>query len=377
MDSRYFEACSSRLCIDLDGIRANYRILANQVAPALCGGVIKANAYGLGVTNVGPALYREGCRHFFVAHLNEAGPLARVIGPDAAIFILNGLNPGDEAICAEQGAIPVLSSLSQVDRWRQFARTIKTPLTAALQVDSGMSRLGLSPAAAIAIARDANLSNEIDLRLIMTHLACADEPSHAANKAQLESFRIVHAHFPNITTSVANSGAAFLSHEFHGDIARPGIALFGVCPKTHTDGLHPVVRLDARILQIRKVEPGIGVGYGLTYIVPTPSRLATIAIGYADGWPRSLSNMGAAWHRGERLPILGRVSMDSLTVDITVLPANTLAEGDFVELLGPSQSLADVARDAGTIPYEILSRMGPRHGRIFINDGIAAPGAEI
>ena len=375
------EACSSRLRIDLGAIRANYRAIAARVAPARSGAVVKANAYGLGVVQVAPALYREGCRHFFVAQLNEAITLARVIGDDATIFILNGLDPGSEADCAERGFLPVLNSHSQIERWRKLARTKGRPLPAALQIDSGMSRHGLPPADASALAQDLHLSREIDLRLLMTHLACSDEPTHPANRAQLDGFYAIRAHFPGVPASIANSGGAFLAGDFHCDIARPGVALYGVDPAPDAHGLRPVVTLEARVLQIREIETGIGVGYGLTYTAPTPHRLATIAIGYADGWPRSLSGVGAAWHRDVRLPIVGRVSMDSMTVDITALPADALAEGDFVELLGPSQSLADVARDADTIAYEILTQLGPRHARIVVDDDgvleFTAPGERI
>ncbi len=365
------EACSSRLGIDLDALRANYRTLAERVAPARCGAVVKANAYGLGVARVGAALYREGCRTFFVAQLCEAGPLARVVGPDATIFILNGLDPGSEVTCAAADAVPVLNSWSQVAHWRAYARALGRPLPAALQVDSGMSRLGLPVDDAIALAADPALPRDLDLRLLMTHLACADEPGRAANADQLAAFRAVAAHFPAVPASIANSGGAFLPTDFHGDIARPGVALFGVDPGPNAQGLRPVVRLDARVLQIRTVAAGTGVGYGLDHIAPAPQRLATIALGYADGWPRCLGGVGAAWHRGARLPIVGRVSMDSLTVDIGALAEDDLAEGDFVELLGPSQSLADVARDAGTIAYEILTRLGARHARILVEDGHA------
>lgn len=362
------EACASRLTIDLGAIRANYRTIANRIAPADCGAVIKANAYGLGVARVGPALEREGCRTFFVAQLCEARELARWIAPTSSIFVLNGLDPGGEAACAKQGFIPVLNSLSQVARWRTLARATGATLPAALQVDSGMSRLGLPPAAAIALAGDPGLAEEVDLRLILTHLACADEPDRPANAQQLTSFLAVRSHFPLVPASIANSGGAFLPGEFHLDLARPGVALFGVDPAPEVDGLRPVVGLEARILQIRDVEEGAGVGYGLTYVAPGPRRLATIAIGYADGWPRSLGGVGAAWYRGVRLPITGRVSMDSMTIDISALPADALVEGDFVELIGPSQSPADVARDAGTIAYEILTRLGPRHARIAVED---------
>lgn len=365
------EAFSSRLGIDLDALRANYRALAARIAPAHCGAVVKANAYGLGVARVGAALYREGCCTFFVAQLCEVEPLAGVIGPDVTIFILNGLDPGSEAACVAFGAVPVLNSLSQVARWRAHARALGHPLPAALQVDSGMSRLGLPAEDAIALAADHALARELDLRLLMTHLACADEPDRAANADQLTAFRAIAAYFPTVPASIANSGSAFLPAEFHGDLARPGVALFGVDPGPHARGLRPVVRLAARVLQIRTVAAGTGVGYGLDHIASAPQRLATIALGYADGWPRCLGGVGAAWHRGARLPIVGRVSMDSLTVDIDALAEGDLAEGDFVELLGSSQSLADVARDAGTIAYEILTRLGARHARIHVEDGSA------
>jgi alanine racemase len=359
------DACSSRLHVDLDALRANYRLIADRVAPARCAAVVKADAYGLGVAKAAPALYREGCRAFFVAQLREAPPLARAVGADADIFILNGLDPGSEAACAAAGFLPVLNSRSQVERWRVLARRAGLPLPAALQVDSGMSRLGLPPAEATALAADPTLTGEVDLRLLMTHLACADEPDNPANANQRAAFDAVCAHFPAVPASIANSGGAFLPPDYHRHLARPGIALYGVAPGPLADGLRPVVRLDARVIQIRRIVAGTGVGYGLAHVASAPQRLATIAIGYADGWPRSLSGKGAAWHRGVRLPIVGRVSMDSLTVDIGALSEDALDEGDFVELLGPSQSLADVARDADTIAYEILTRLGARHARTY------------
>jgi alanine racemase len=372
------DAFSSRLGIDLDAIRANYRTIARRIAPARCGAVVKANAYGLGATMVGPALYREGCRTFFVAQHCEAGPLAQLIGGDAEIFVLNGIDPGSETLCAEHGFVPVLNSATQVERWRTLARSNGQRLSAALQVDSGMSRLGLPPDVAIGLANDPAFTREVDLRLIMTHLACADEPARAANAEQLARLRAVHAHFPGVPASVANSGGTFLPGEFHGDLARPGVALFGVDPGPHAEGLHPVVRLDARVLQIRTIEAGTGVGYGFEHIATTRQRLATIAVGYADGWPRCLGGVGAAWHGGTRLPIVGRVSMDSTTIDISALPEEALHEGDFVELIGPSQSLDQVACDAGTIAYEILTQLGARHARIYHENGAAqvrAPGS--
>lgn len=366
---------SSRLTVDLGALRANYRTIASHIAPAACGATIKADAYGLGARDVAPALYEEGCRTFFVAQLREALGVADTLGGDAEIVILNGLDPGAEAVCAAHGFLPVLNADSQVGRWRGLARALGKPLPAVLQVDSGMARLGLDAVAAQALAADPAFIQEVPLRLIMTHLACADEPGRAANAEQLACFQEIRSLFPAAPASIANSGGAFLSSAFHCDLVRPGIALYGVHPHSSGPPMAPVVRLDARILQIRDVEAGVRVGYGLDYAAPSRRRLATLGIGYADGWPRSLGGTGSAWHTGQRLPIVGRISMDSITVDLTALAPDALAEGDFVELLGPFQSLADVARDAGTIAYEILTRLGTRSERIFTGYQTAAAAA--
>lgn len=360
---------SSRLRIDLDAVRANYRTITARVAPARCGAVVKADAYGLGVAPVAAALGREGCRVFFVAQFCEAEPLARAVPTDAEVFILNGVDPGNEPACVARGFVPVLNSHSQVAQWRAFAREVGRPLPAALQIDSGMSRLGLDGSAAEALADDRDFAREVDLRLVMTHLACADEPARAANGEQLARFRAVRARFPRVPGSIANSGGAFLAAPFHADLARPGLALFGVEPGPHAEGLQPVVRLEARVLQTREIDAGTGVGYGFDHVAAARQRIATVAIGYGDGWPRSLGGVGAAWHGGARLPILGRVSMDSMTIGLGALPHGALREGDFVELIGPSRSLAQVAGDAGTIAYELLTRLGRRHARVYVENG--------
>jgi alanine racemase len=370
--SGHIKTASSRLTVDLGALRANYRTIARRVAPAACGAAIKADAYGLGAKDVAPALYAEGCRVFFVAQFREALNVTDTLGKDAEIVILNGLEPGAEAACAAHGFLPVLNADSQVARWRGLARAKGRPLPAVLQVDSGMSRLGLDATAAASLAADPAFARDVPLRLVMTHLACADEPGRAANAEQRARFQELRSLFAAVPASIANSGGAFLSTAFHCDLVRPGIALYGVQPNSRSAPMHPVVRLDARILQIRDVEAGVGVGYGLDYAAPSRRRLATLGIGYADGWPRSLGDTGSAWHAGQRLPIVGRVSMDSITVDLTALAPDALAEGDFVELLGPSQSLADVARDAGTIAYEILTRLGTRSERIVIGHQTAA-----
>lgn len=364
---------SSRLIVDCDAIAVNFRHLAKQVAPAECGAVIKADAYGLGVEDVAAALLRAGCRSFFVARLCEAERLRRVVSTSADIIVLNGLDPGSEASCADAGLVPVLNSASQLAAWRACARSAPRPLPAVLQIDTGMSRLGLSLNTALAAAKDPALSDELDLKLLMTHLACGDEPIREENGDQLRRFEAVAAHFPGVRKSIANSAGAFLADNFHHDMVRAGVALFGVAPTAEATTLQPAVRLEARILQIRTIEAGTGVGYGLDHVATTSQRLATIAMGYADGWPRSLGSKGAAWYQGVRLPIVGRISMDSLTIDIGGLAENSVSEGSFVELLGPSQSLEDVASDAGTIAYEILTGLGSRHARFTLEHGQMRP----
>lgn len=366
------DACpsaASRLTIDLSAVRANFAAIAAGVSPARCGAVIKADAYGLGAPAVAAALHREGCRAFFVAHLSEAIAIAHVLDPDCEIMVLNGLEPGNETLCADRGFVPVLNAPEQVDAWRALAIQRGRPLPAALQIDTGMSRLGIDPDHAARLADDPALAGQISLRLLITHLACADTPDHPANADQLARFAAVRSLFPTVPASIANSAGAALGSDFHLDLVRAGLALFGTTASGAGVSPRPAVRLDARVVQIRTIAPGDGVGYGLAHIASSPQRLATLGIGYADGWPRSLSDRGAAWFQGVRLPIVGRVSMDCMTVDITALPDAALAQGDFVELIGPDQSPVEVAHDAGTIDHEILARLGTRFQRLYLEDG--------
>lgn len=361
---------TGRLTVDLDAVRANFAAIAAHVAPAECGAVIKADAYGLGAPAVAAALRREGCRAFFVAHLSEALAVARVLDPESGIFILNGLEPGYEPLCADRGLIPVLNAPEQVEAWRSLAAGRGRPLPAALQIDTGMSRLGIGPDDAARLANDAGLAGQLSLRLLMTHLACADSPDHPANADQLARFAAARALFPAVPASIANSAGAALGGAFHLDLVRAGLALFGTTSPGAGISLRSAVRLDARVIQIRTIAPGDGVGYGLAHVASSPQRLATLGIGYADGWPRSLGGRGAAWFRGARLPIVGRVSMDCMTVDVTALPEGAIGHGDFVELIGPNQSAVDVAGDAGTIDHEILARLGTRFLRLFVESGV-------
>lgn len=355
---------SGYLTIDLKALRRNYARIARAVAPSRAAGVVKADAYGLGAEQVSQALLAEGCSDFFVAEFTEALRLKPLLPKDAQLFVLNGLQLGNEAACADAGIIPVANSLSQLRRWCATAKNATLPVV--LQFDTGMCRLGIQPherAEARATLEDAN----VELLFVMSHLACADDADSGQNAEQLEEMRRVAADFPEAALSFANSGGVFLGRDYHGALVRPGIALYGGAPTSGVENpMEPVVRLDVAVVQTRTVPAGARIGYGGAHVAGHDMRLATIAAGYADGLPRSLSDSGAVFFEGTRLPIVGRVSMDSIVVDASALPEGTLRLGTLVEMLGPNQTIDDVAAAAGTISYEILTRLGARYRRRYI-----------
>ncbi|MCW0002162.1 alanine racemase [Pararhizobium sp. YC-54] len=362
----FADGATGHLTIDLLALGRNYTKISSLVAPARAAAVVKADAYGLGVDHVAPALYGKGCRHFFVAQFSEALKLRPLLEHDAQIFVLNGLQPGDEMTCADCGIVPVLNSLRQWQRWSAIAKYLNRTLPAVLQFDTGMSRLGVPPEECSALAAELSTQSHVEILFIMSHLASADEADSDQNDDQLTEMNRIADQFPGLDVCFANSGGVFLGKRYHGVLARPGIALYGGAPTS--GGRHlmePVVSLEVAVVQTRTVPAGAKVGYGGAHVAEKEMRLATIAAGYADGLPRSLSGRGAVYYRGTRLPITGRVSMDSITVDITALPEGTLSLGSFVEVLGPHQSLEDVARDAGTISYEILTSLGDRYVRHY------------
>lgn len=363
------EMAGAVLTIDLDALAANYRLVAELVRPARTAAVVKADGYGLGARQVANAFAAAGCSDFFVAHLTEAAELAGALPPGTRLFVLNGLQPGAEEACARLGCIPVLNSLDQLRRWRAAAIGT-TRLPAAIQIDSGMSRLGLPEEELRALGAAPELLDRLEVVLVMSHLACADDAGDAANERQRQRFDALAGLLPLAPRSLANSGGSFLGGGFLHDLVRPGIALYGGTPQGGmANPMRPVVALHARIIQTRTIEPGTGVGYGLTHHADTRQRIATIALGYADGWPRRLGNRGSAFVDGVRVPIVGRVSMDSIMLDVTHVPEAALAPGRPVELLGPHQSIDQVAADADTIAYEILTRLGSRFARHYIGSG--------
>ncbi len=354
----------STLTIDLAAVAANYRTLRKKLRrPATCAAVVKADGYGLGAERVVPALAAAGCREFFVAQIEEADAIRRVVPADAAVCVLNGLLRGEEDAFRRRGFIPVLNDMAQVECWQRAARSSGRPLPAILHVDTGMSRLGLAPGDALALAAPGRLDG-LALHAVISHLACSEEPEQPLNAQQLATLRTVCAAFPRVRASLANSSGIFLDPAYHFDFVRPGAALFGVNPLPgRQNPMRAVVTLRGKILQIRDVDPPRTVGYGATHRITGRTRIATVAAGYADGWPRSLSNRGSAYIGDLRVPVIGRVSMDLMTLDITA--AQDVAPGDTVELLGDHLPVDDVATAAGTIGYEILTRLGRRYHRIY------------
>lgn len=353
------------LTIDLGAVRENYRRLKVLLGGTRCAGVIKADGYGLGAAVIARALQKEGCDSFFVAHAGEGLDLRAALGAGPAIHVLNGLPPGAEAEAAAAGLIPVANSAEQVAAWRGAARRLGRTLPVAVQVDSGMSRLGMAPADVEALGRDPDGLAGLDLVLVMSHLACADEQDHPANRAQLAAFERLRRLLPAAPASLANSSGVFLGPDYHFDLARPGAALYGINPTPHADNpMLPVVRLEAKVIQTRAIGEGVGIGYGHAAIADEPLRIATISLGYADGWRRRAA---AFAHFGDvRLPFIGRVSMDSIILDISDLPDSALKAGDMVEMIGPSQTLDEVARYSGTIAYEVLTSLGHRFHRRYL-----------
>ncbi len=356
------------LTIDLDALAANYRLLRARATGA-CAAVVKADGYGLGARIVGRRLAREGCRDYFVAHMAEGVDLKSALPSDARIFVLHGAMPGAEADCFSSGLIPVLNSPEQLDAWAALAHSEDRVLDAILQFDTGMSRMGLSAEETRHVAEYPDRLAGLRLNFVMSHLAVADQPDDPSNKSQLAAFNALRVLFPGVPATLANSSGVFLGSDYHFDLLRPGVALYGANPTLlEPNPMAPVVRLSAKVLNIRTIPAGAGVGYGLTYRPEREARIATIGIGYGDGFLRALGGEGEAYMDGVRLPIAGRVSMDSVGIDVTALPEGRLKVGDMVELLGPDQGVDHLAAAAGTIGYEILTSLGRRFHRAYIGD---------
>lgn len=358
------------LTINLGALRANWAELNKASGQAECAGVIKADAYGLGLEQIATALTREGCRTFFTATLYEAR-VVRAVQPGATIYVLDGLLPGAAAYYAGFDLRPCLSSLAEIEEWAAFCRASGRRLRAAIHIDTGMSRLGMPEAEVATLGANREAFADFEVSLVMSHLACADEPANPMNEAQRARFEALRARLPAAPASLANSGGTFLGTPFHYDVVRPGIALYGGrALEGRPNPMRPVVRLAARILQVRTIESGMTVGYGATFTTGRASRIATIACGYADGFLRALSapsgRSGPVGYIGEHpVPIVGRVSMDLITVDVTDVPERVAIRGAWVEVIGARTTVDDLTDQAGTIGYELLTRLGRRVHRVY------------
>lgn len=359
------ERAGAILDIDLDAIAANWQKLADRVAPgARCAAVVKADAYGLGMAMVAPALARAGAKTFFVATLEE-GLALRALLPRAQIAVLNGLAIGAPADFAKAALLPVLNDLGQLRAWQAYAAR-RGGAPAMLHLDTGMSRLGLSPKETAQLVAEPGLLSGFALALVLSHLACAAEPAHPMNLAQLDAFRAALKRLPLVPASLAASSGVFLGGDFLFDMVRIGAALYGVNPTPgRPNPMKQVIHLKAKILQVRDVDRGESVGYGAAHRIDRPTRIATIAMGYADGWLRSSAHRGAARIAGKAAPVVGHISMDLLTLDVTGHDPATVRPGAYVDLIDERYGVDDAALAAQTIGYEVLTRLGSRFHRVY------------
>ncbi len=349
--------------VDLGAIVANWRLLCTLHPSGPVAGVVKADGYGLGARHIAAALHVAGARHFFVALLDEAMEIRDLV-PDALLGVLGGLLPGSEADYLAHDLVPVLGSLTEIDAWNGTARAVGRRLPAILHIDTGMARLGLDAGELAVLRQDHARLEGIVLRYVMTHLVSSEAAADPLNALQRDRFVAACAGLPPSRRSFANSSGIFLGAGWASDLARPGAALYGINPTPdRSNPMQLPVRLRARVLAVRDVATGDSVGYNATWRAGRPSRVATAGIGYADGWHRSLSGRGRAFFDGTPVPLVGRVSMDLTTFDVTDVPG--VVPGAWLELIGPAQTPDDVAVAAGTNGYEVLTSLGRRFHRVY------------
>src|ERR1700694_555382 len=357
------------LSVDLDAIVANWRKLEKAAVPAECAAVIKADAYGCGLGPVARALALAGCKTFFVATLDEARA-ARAALPSAALYVLGGFIQNTGEAYAKIDAKPVMGDLNELAEWDVFCRRSGWAGGAAIHIDTGMNRLGLTRVEAQGLIPRINAGDH-GITLVMSHLACAESLNHPLNSRQLASFREIAGVFSGVPASLSNSSGVFLGAPFQFDLVRPGAALYGINPTPESDNpMQPVVELKARIVQVRNVERGETVGYGGTWTARRPTRIAIVSAGYADGYFRAGgSNDGTRGAdvvvAGKSCPIAGRVSMDLMALDVNDLEENAVRRGQMVTLIGEGITVDELAHHFGTIGYEVLTSLGPRYARVY------------
>lgn len=357
------------LTIDLHAIVANWKKLDSRGVPAECAAVVKADAYGCGLTPVTRALAKAGCKFFFVATLDEARA-ARAAAPNATIYVLDGYFSGTGDTYAELDCRPVIGDPSELAEWDMFRLQSGWRGDAAIHIDTGMNRLGFSLAEAQGLLPRIRRGDH-GISLVMSHLVSAEILGDPVNGRQVAAFREIASQFSGVPASLSNSSGIFLGPQFHFDLVRPGAALYGVNPTPEADTpMHPVVDLKARVVQIRDVAKGETVGYGGIWSARRPTKLAIVAAGYADGYFRAAgggdgTRSAEAIVAGKRCPIAGRISMDLTAIDITDLPANAIRRGGFATLIGDGITVDELAHHSGTIGYEVLTNLGTRYQRVY------------
>lgn len=353
------------LTVDCAAVAANYRALSARVGKAQTAAAVKADAYGLGMAQVAPALAAAGCDFFYVAHLEEALALRKLL-PRATIAVLHGISAAEQPLTSEHRLLPVLCSLADIQAWQTRAKTLGQPLPVIIHLDTGMNRLGLPEAERKYLAETPTWLDGLVVRFWMSHLACADAPNHALNAQQLSALRAALANLPKAPMSFANSSGIFLGTAYHFDQVRPGCALYGINPTPEQPNpMQAVASLTAPVIQLRPLLPDATVGYGASWRSKRQGRLAVLPVGYADGFPRALSSRGTVYFGDHAAPIVGRVSMDLITVDVTDVPESLCQHGMAAELFGKHQGVDAVATAANTIGYEILTNLGQRYRRIY------------
>jgi alanine racemase len=352
--------------IDLAALKANYLLLARKAKTAHTAAAIKGDAYGLGVKPVAKTLWASGCRSFYVARPEEGATLRSIL-PRATITVLDGLYEGEASYYRKHKLVPALTTITQIRDWTRNGKGAPC----SLHVDTGINRAGLQPHEWLAFTGEEKLLRALNIRMLMSHLACGDDNTSPMNQRQLDKFRSIHAGVPHLKASLANSPGIFLGHAYHFSETRPGVALYGGNPTPYQKNpMKPVITLEARILQIRSVPQDQTVGYSATWTADRPTKIAIIAAGYADGIARKLSSHqqggpAQVYLAGQRCPIVGRVSMDMMTIDVTDVPERKLAKATHAELFGKHISVDEAAAWAGTISYELLTHLGKRYARRY------------
>lgn len=351
------------LSIDLKIIKNNYHLLQKLASNAEVAAAVKANCYGLGVDNIAPILENSGCKHFFVANKDEGVHLRSILKKEASnIYVLSGYFPGDNALFIKNRLIPVLNSLANFKWWEKLAYDQGQKLPCVLHINTGMNRLGLQEQEVLQLQ-----NNMLDILYIMSHLSSSEDPSNNISKNQLTKFKELSALFSESKKSLANSGGVFLGSDYHFDMVRPGGALYGLnlAPYLADSGIRNSVMLTAPIIQIARVHKGHSVGYNETHTADQDMLVATLPLGYADGYLRSLSNKGIVFINGNQAKVVGRISMDLITVDVTDIPQEDLFLGQRVEIIGQNISPDKLGTLAGTNGYEILTSLGKRYERVY------------